>query len=281
MKKNIHYLAGLLLLCTATQVYSINRVIVTFASTIERRDVVSGQPNSKVSWLAISDNMGYPSVTDPYSAGYMLYGPLSDGTETVDGSALHFKYISSELSVGINPGDTWESLAVRFANKYGQSGSKSYSSYTGGATSVFTFKDTCMGVAKRSGVNYESTVAADPQTCSKTQQATNPVTCDINASTNINHGVMAISSINGTETTINGNVSCSGNAKISFRMLNQEVSLGHGVTSLLKINNSSSPSEMNIIKSIPSNITITSVLSATNPTAGQLSGNSVVIVDVN
>lgn len=281
-KKIYYYLAGILLLCTAAQAFAADRVLVTSASSIERRDVVYGQPNSTVSWLAITDNQGYPSaVPDPYAAGYRYYGPTIHGTETITGSVLDFNAISSELSIAINSGDTWPSLADRFAKTYGQSGTKAISTYTGGATSTFTYFNSCFGVTKVQGMNVTSVQAyTDLTTCAKTQQTSTPATCDIVGPNTIAHGTINAAEVNGYSTTIDASVTCSAAATIGFRILNQSINVGNGITSQLKVNGSATPTTISVEKSTPKAITISSTLQATNPTAGTISGSSTIIVDI-
>lgn len=287
-KKIYHLLACAMLMCMASQSFALNRIIVTAASSAPS-PVAGIRGTSIISWTGISDSMGYPGTLDPYAAGYRYYGPVVKLNETVTGpgsaSADWFSIPDSELSIAINSGDTWPALAARFAQTFGSSGTKTV--YTYGPSEVgktiYTYFDTCMGVGKTRGYNspnLQAYAVVDPQTCSKTQQTSTPTTCDIVGPTTIAHGTINAAEVNGYSSTINATVTCSAAATIGFRILNQSINVGNGITSELKVNGSATPSTISVTKSIPKAITISSTLQATNPTAGTISGSSTIIVDV-
>ena len=286
-KKIYHFLACAMLMCMASQSFALNRIIVTAASSFP--SLVAGiRGTSIVSWTGISDSQGYPAAAyDPYSAGFRYYGPIVKLKESRQGSSMDWMSMpDSELSIAINPGDTWPALAARFAQTFGLSGTKSVYTYGPSEVSdtIFTFYDTCIGVSKRRGFNASllpSDALADPVTCSKTQKTPTPITCDIVGPNTIAHGMINAAEVNnGYSTTINASVTCSAAATIGFRILNQSINVGNGITSQLKVNGSATPSTISVARSIPKTITISSTLQATNPTAGTISGSSTIIVDV-
>lgn len=289
-KKIYRLLACAMLMCMASQSFALNRIIVTAASS-SPSPVASIQGTSIVSWIGISDSMGYPVTLDPYAAGYRYYGPVVKLNETITGpgggSADWFSIPGTELSIAINSGDTWPALAARFAQTFGSSGTKTISTYgpseVPGSKTTYTYFDTCMGVGKTRGYpspNPPAYAVVDPQTCSKTQQTSTQTTCDIVGPNTIAHGTINAAEVNGYSSTINASVTCSAAATIGFRILNQSINVGNGIKSELKVNGSATPSTISVTKSIPKAITISSTLQATNPTAGTISGSSTIIVDV-
>lgn len=211
-----------------------------------------------------------------YNAGYRFFGPVIT-TDPSKGTADSF--FAMGTYVGIRSTDTYAMVVERFKSTYGVSGTAWVPKRTSVWANGYRPWD-CMSVYK--DANNGSTLSeAVSGTCIRTTERTfEPATCNITGPTAINHGLMEVSEVNGKTAQINATVTCPVTTYVQFRIISQNVNLGNGITSQIKVNNSTSPPSQQVKAGVATSVPITSTLVATNPQPGQFSGSSVIVVNV-
>lgn len=268
------------------------QIIVTHANIFPMR--IDGRDISQVTayWTTIDSSQGAPAG-NPYAQGLRNYGFLQNYIARDSPYAEAWWAPNMQQTgghgpiVAVTPEDTWASLTSKFSAQYGSSGSATWRAVTTADPNAFikvciaayiSSSDTTTIITQ--GGNISSLFMIDPGACSTIAVTPDPTTCDIVGPNTIAHGIINAAEVNGYSTTINATVTCSAAATIGFRILNQSINVGNGITSQLKVNGSATPSTISVTQSIPKTITISSTLQATNPTAGTISGSSTIIVDV-
>lgn len=242
-------------------------------------------------WTTLDSSQGAPAG-NPYALGFRKYGFLQNYITQYSPYAEVW-WAPNPITqtqgpiVAVTPEDTWASLTSKFTAQYGSSGSATWKAVTTDDPNAFirvciaAYKATVDStIISSNGGNISTSFMIDPGTCSTIAVTPDPTTCDIVGPNTIAHGTINAAEVNGYSTAINATVTCSAAATIGFRILNQSINVGNGITSQLKVNGSATPSTINVTQSIPKTITISSTLQATNPTAGTISGSSTIIVDV-
>ncbi|MFC0227456.1 hypothetical protein [Serratia aquatilis] len=171
-------------------------------------------------------------------------------------------------------GDTWEQLGQKWIAKFGASTISMQVSQL--ASKNFFF---CMAVTNQSHFNWGSNSAwQDIQPSSCVIASLSPAQCSIDATANINYGPINIDQINGLTKTASVSISCDRAVLVSLESLTPTVDLGHGVKSKITIDGQSTPPAMSINNTKVVNVE--STLSSTNPTAGFISGNAIIIMSL-
>lgn len=257
--------------------YAEPHVIVMDAFMIDKHTILS---NLSVTWGTIESSAGYPTTPKPYDNGFRYYGLAIQGREYSDAAENNPKNYWDTLSgagrmISIRPEDTWETLAA----KIGKNGTSTLIHYT--PSSYYTLVKVCTVVSRLSvpATYNESDVMPDPLSCSNIPQLPDPAKCDIEliGSNIIDHDTLLDTEVNGHTKTTTMGLRCTKPASVEFRIINNPIDLGHGVTSTITIEGSASPiinvTDLKIV-------TITSRLSALNPTAGRLDGKVIVVANV-
>lgn len=210
-----------------------------------------------------------------YNAGYRYFGPVIT-TEPSRGSAVSSR---SPSYVEIRSTDTYAMVVERFKSTYGTSGSVWMPRSLSVWSNEFRPWD-CMAVYQQanSGTTPSDAVSG---TCVSTRERTStPETCNITGPTAINHGLMEVSEVNGKTAQINATVTCPVTTYVQFKIISQNINLGNGITSQIKVNNSTYPPTQQVKAGVATSVQISSTLVATNPQPGQFSGSSVIVVNV-
>lgn len=258
------------------------RLIVVNAFMIDKHVVLS---NLSVSWDTIDSGAGYPTSIHPYDEGFRYYGPALQGRDYDDSTETNYKdYWDTDFSAGrtmipIEPEDTWVTLAEKYGSVAGAKGAGTYIHYT--PSSYYALVRSCTVVTRSviATTYLDSDVKFDPLSCSNIPQVPDPAQCDLElvGSNTIDHGTLLDTEVNGHTKTTTITLRCTKPAAVEFRLLDQPVALGSGITSTVTIEGSESPViDVNDFK----NITIASQLSALNPVAGPFKGNVVLIANV-
>ncbi|WP_431224781.1 hypothetical protein ACQ86O_07960 [Serratia sp. L9] len=256
------------------------RLIVTSASLITKGSILS---TVSASWTTIESNAVYPTSLHPYDEGYRSYGPAlqareySDATHTSYTEYWDTLYANNRIMINITPTDTWATLAAKYADKAGASGTSIWPHST--VANHYALVRACT-VVTRQNVGYtRDNVMPDPLSCNNIPEVENPAVCDIAiiGSNNLDHETLNESAVNGHTATATATLSCTKPATVEFRVLNQPVELGNGITSTVKINDSLSPV---VSVNNPTNVTIKSTLAASNPQPGPFAGNTIIIANV-
>ncbi|AHG23026.2 hypothetical protein Z042_24925 [Chania multitudinisentens RB-25] len=234
-----------------------------------------------VSWISPDLNSELPTSLYPYSEGYRYYGigvHIEDWGNNPPNYWDTFTATYSPTVVAISATDTWATLAAKFIAQAGASGSLSFQTYEP-ASARSTFIKMCIVVFRERllSVSYDA-VMPDPISCNTIQHTPNPVSCDIVGPNIINHQVLNDSAVNGHTATVNATLSCTREASVKFRILNQTADLGNGITSILKINNSLAPPLVTVTGATI--VEIESTLQATAPLPGTFSGSSTIIAEI-
>ncbi|WP_422663694.1 hypothetical protein [Serratia ureilytica] len=115
-------------------------------------------------------------------------------------------------------------------------------------------------------------------TCATTPPTGNRCSFD-NPTTNINHGALPLSSVNGNRASVNVPVSCTRDTNVKIEVLNT-INLGNDITSTLDLNGHGLGGTFTLPAGT-SNLTLTSTLSTPGGRAGPLSGNTIIVVNYN
>lgn len=246
------------------------------------------------SWMTVQGTglgPGAPMTPYNYGKGMRAYGIAYQYHEIQPSNSIDIKYWVIDTAntpyVTIEPNDLWGDLAAKFAAKYGSSGTKTLSvmSTINNGKNFASYVKACAAAVYQinpSALLLEETghILVDNETCSKVQTAPTPTTCDIAGANEIAHGIVNISDVNGYSTKINATVTCSAQATVGFRIVNQRINLGNGISSQLLVNNSLTPENIRVATNTPVNVTIESKLEATAPEPGSISGSSIIIVEI-
>lgn len=210
-----------------------------------------------------------------YNSGYRYFGPVV-ATESSKGTA---QSTFSSVNVEIRQADTYEMVVERFKSTYGASGTvwkpRSMSVYD----NEYRPWD-CMAVYKQTNSGATPSEAVSGTCISTRERTSSPETCNITGPTSINHGLMEVSEVNGNTAQINASVTCPVTTYVQYRIISQNVKLGNGITSQIKVNNSTNPPYQQVKAGVATNVPISSTLVATNPQPGQFYGSSVIVVNV-
>lgn len=198
------------------------------------------------------------------------YGPvLMIGSLTSTGTInTNFPYVA------VNASDTWESASQKFIDKYGASASYTSSGLVYG-TAQYAQIYFCMGMMDGLSIDGHRQ-ALQPNSC--TRGSLSPVVCNIDDMSQIAFGPLSIDEVNGKKKSTTATLSCDQNATVSVRNITPSVDLGHGVTANNTINGLTTPPAF--LVNGPRTITIESTLSAPNPSAGDIGGNAIFILEI-
>ncbi|HFF1823944.1 hypothetical protein [Raoultella ornithinolytica] len=281
--KNITLTAFLLMMLPLMKpLHAEPRLVVMDAFIVDKHIVLS---NLSVTWATIDSSAGYPTSLHPYDDGYRYYGPAIQGREYSDAQETSYRnywdtlYGGGRTMIRIKPEDTWVTLAEEYGKTVGANGTGIWAHFT--PAFIYALVKSCTVVSRVSiqATYIETDVMPDPLSCSNIPQIPEPAKCDLDiiGSNIIDHGTLQDTEVNGHRKTANITIRCTKPAAVEFRLLNQPVELGNGITSTVTIEGSATPV---IDVSDFKNVTIASMLSASNPTAGPFSGNVIVIANV-
>lgn len=222
------------------------------------------------------------SGSDLYSQGMRWFGI---GTRVVsmangDPSPLGDNYgnIIPGQAVPILPGDTWETLSKKYADRHGSAGSFTH---TSPLSKVYKYE--ACSFSSVTDVGGTNQVIFYPGSCSSIPWTNS--TCHIMApSLLINHGTLTTDQVNGHSASAMTEVRCDSRAIVRFRISDTRVNLGNNIYSDIYINGrgfGGAWGDMNYtVESWGLPLTIESRLVTSSPQAGTFSGSVVVIVDI-
>lgn len=220
---------------------------------------------------------------DLSATGAWWYGVSLRVTKTATGDPSPFPpnditMLGSNNSIPVESGDTWDTLAQKYIDRYGV-GSRTSS---WGLSSLYRY-EACMSVSRCASCGGALVMLTMPNSCSAVPVV--PVTCNISqAAIQLDHGALQVSEVDGDVASADLTVSCSAQTHVVFRVLGARVNLGKGITSKIYISGTDMGGpNSEVTYEVPSwglTVPVESRLESSNPQEGQFSGSTVIIVNV-
>lgn len=240
--------------------------------------------NAVISITSASHNNAY-TVTFSYdstSGGNPTTGPVCRtggtvcwfGIWVIDNSSGSGRAVTAVRYVSVSTRATWSDANTAFlrANpgsgtvSYYASGNPPYSVCVGGAGALSGYFP---------GTDYQN----QPGTvCRAVSAPVVPTSCAFSSSPNIDHGTLQADKVNGKQDSVSINVNCNRATSANIASLGGTINMGGGVSSTLTFDGRGLGSIY-----LPNGIsthTVTSTLSATNPTPGDKSGSGAIVINL-
>jgi hypothetical protein len=196
------------------------------------------------------------------------------GIWIIDSTNGSGKAVAAVRYVAVSTRASWAEANNAFLRTHPANGSDSYFTHGYPPYSV------CVGGAGALGGHFPSTdFRTQPGTaCRAVSDPVIPTSCSFSGSPNIDHGTLQADKVNGKRDSVSINVYCNRATSATIASLGGTINLGSGVTSTLTFDGRSSGSIY--LPSGTSTHTVASTLKATNPTPGDKSGSSTIVINL-
>lgn len=172
---------------------------------------------------------------------------------------------------GVPVTDTWSNANIVFLNNYPSS-----ASFTSPLPLGLGPYTVCVGGAtNNTGAQYRNQPGTSCRTVSVPPV---PTSCAFSSSPTIDHGTLQADKVNGKQDSVSINVNCNRATSANIASLGGAINMGGGVSSTLTFDGRGLGSIY-----LPNGLsthTVTSTLSATNPTPGDKSGSGAIVINL-